>query len=103
MCLDIPNLPCAPLLQVLLELLGKLQNVRLSPKMMTPALVRDVPKLRAASTSPLPQKTHVLCVKSILAGSNRPNSLIHGNGIVAIHRPSMAATSTRVHNGSRNM
>jgi hypothetical protein len=57
---------------------------------------------RPSSTSPQ-HEIHVLCVKSILAGSSRPNSLNHGNGIVAIHKPSMTAASTRVHNGSRNI
>jgi hypothetical protein len=48
-------------------------------------------------------KTNVLCVKSILAGSRAPKSLIHGNGIVATHSPTMAATSTLVQNGRRRI
>jgi hypothetical protein len=48
-------------------------------------------------------KDHVLCEKSILAGSNFAKSLSQGKGIVAIHNPKMAATSARVQRGSRNM
>lgn len=44
---------------------------------------------------------NILCVKSILAGSSRPYSLMNGNGMVAIHSPIMAATNSLVHNGSR--
>jgi hypothetical protein len=48
-------------------------------------------------------KDHVLCEKSILAGSNFAKSLNQGKGIVAIHNPRIAAMSARVQSGNRNM
>lgn len=51
---------------------------------------------------PKPKK-HVLCVKSILFGSKPPKSLIHGNGIVAIHNPRIAATKIFVQKGRRRI
>jgi hypothetical protein len=49
------------------------------------------------------EEIDILCVKSILAGSNCENSLNHGNGIVAIHNPRIAARSARVQSGNRKM
>ena len=48
-------------------------------------------------------KIHILCVKSIFAGSKRPTSLIQGNGIVATHNPTIAATTTLVQKGRRKI
>ena len=48
-----------------------------------------------------PPENDLLCVKSILAGSSRPYSLMKGNGMVAIHRPTMTAANSLVHSGSR--
>ena len=53
--------------------------------------------------SPGINRTNILCVRSILAGSKAPKSLIHGNGIVATHSPTMAATSSFVQNGRRRI